>query len=54
MEMNLLRESIPPNLYPELFHRHGANPILTARDWPYLRTCCAPRTRKRAEMTLQD
>jgi predicted GH43/DUF377 family glycosyl hydrolase len=35
MEINLLRESTPPNLYPELFHRHGANPILTARDWPY-------------------
>ena len=22
-------------LYPELFHRHPANPILTAQDWPY-------------------
>ncbi len=21
--------------YPELFHRHKQNPILTARDWPY-------------------
>ncbi len=21
--------------YAELFHRHGGNPILTARDWPY-------------------
>jgi predicted GH43/DUF377 family glycosyl hydrolase len=28
------RESIP-NQYAELFHRHGDNPILTARDWPY-------------------
>ena len=35
MEINLLQESAPPNLYPELFHRHAANPILTARDWPY-------------------
>jgi predicted GH43/DUF377 family glycosyl hydrolase len=23
------------NPYPELFHRHVDNPILTARDWPY-------------------
>ena len=29
------RESRTPNLYAELFHRHAANPILTARDWPY-------------------
>jgi len=25
----------PPYLYPELFHRHPGNPILTAEDWPY-------------------
>jgi len=31
----MLRESKTPNLYTELFHRHAANPILTARDWPY-------------------
>lgn len=24
-----------PGLYAELFRRHDANPILTARDWPY-------------------
>ena len=24
-----------PSRYAELFHRHGDNPILTARDWPY-------------------
>ena len=24
-----------PSLYTELFQRHAANPILTARDWPY-------------------
>ena len=24
-----------PQQYAELFHRHGDNPILTARDWPY-------------------
>jgi predicted GH43/DUF377 family glycosyl hydrolase len=35
MEVNLRQESAPLNLYPELFHRHPANPILTARDWPY-------------------
>ena len=35
MEIELLRESNPPNQYAELFHRHGDNPILTARDWPY-------------------
>jgi len=29
------RESRTPSLYPELFQRHPANPILTARDWPY-------------------
>lgn len=29
------RESKTPELYAELFHRHTANPILTARDWPY-------------------
>ncbi len=23
------------NAYPQLFHRHPENPILTARDWPY-------------------
>ena len=23
------------NHYPELFHRHRSNPILTANDWPY-------------------
>jgi hypothetical protein len=32
MEINWLRGSTPANLYPELFHRHAANPILTARD----------------------
>jgi predicted GH43/DUF377 family glycosyl hydrolase len=31
----MLRESRAPALYPELFHRHPANPILTAYDWPY-------------------
>ena len=31
----MLRESKTPSLYTELFHRHAANPILTARDWPY-------------------
>ena len=31
----MLRESKTPSLYAELFHRHAANPILTARDWPY-------------------
>src|SRR6478609_6214048 len=31
----MLRESKAPNLYTELFFRHDANPILTARDWPY-------------------
>ena len=29
------RKSRAPNLYPDLFRRHAANPILTARDWPY-------------------
>lgn len=31
----MIRESKPPSLYPELFHRHADNPILTAADWPY-------------------
>ena len=31
----MLRESKTPSLYTELFHRHSANPILTAQDWPY-------------------
>lgn len=31
----MLRESKTPNVYAELFHRHEANPILTAADWPY-------------------
>src|SRR6266542_5078280 len=31
----MLRESKTPKLSVELFHRHPANPILTARDWPY-------------------
>ena len=34
MKIDLLRESPTKNLYPELFHRHSANPLLTARDWP--------------------
>jgi hypothetical protein len=29
------RESKAVSVYPELFHRHADNPILTARDWPY-------------------
>ena len=29
------RESQAGSQYAELFHRHGDNPILTARDWPY-------------------
>src|SRR6516164_5206668 len=29
------RESKTPSLYPELFRRHSANPILTAQHWPY-------------------
>jgi predicted GH43/DUF377 family glycosyl hydrolase len=29
------RESKSPVLYPVLFERAAANPILTARDWPY-------------------
>lgn len=29
------REAKGSNHYTELFHRHAANPILTARDWPY-------------------
>ena len=28
------RESKSPVLYPVLFERAAANPILTARDWP--------------------
>ncbi len=35
MEINLLRESPRLRPYADLFHRHGANPILTACDWPY-------------------
>ena len=31
----MLRESKTPSPYAELFQRHAANPILTARDWPY-------------------
>src|SRR5271154_6800253 len=31
----MLRDSKPPALYTELFHRHASNPILTAQDWPY-------------------
>ena len=31
----MLVESKAPCLYKELFHRHPANPILTAQDWPY-------------------
>ncbi len=31
----MLLESKTPTLYAELFHRHEANPILTAADWPY-------------------
>ncbi len=33
--LNMRRESRAPNQYAELFHRHGDNPILTSRDWPY-------------------
>ena len=29
------RESKGPDQFAELFRRHGDNPILTARDWPY-------------------
>lgn len=29
------RDAKIPNLHAELFHRHSANPILTAQDWPY-------------------
>ncbi|HEV8067990.1 MAG TPA: hypothetical protein VGP76_09640 [Planctomycetaceae bacterium] len=35
MKAQMLRESKPPSLYPELLHRNPSNPILTARDWPY-------------------
>ena len=31
----MTKPSKPPYLYPELFHRHPGNPILTAEDWPY-------------------
>ena len=31
----MLRESKTHQQYAELFRRHGDNPILTARDWPY-------------------
>ena len=31
----MLQESKSPNVHVELFHRHSANPILTAEDWPY-------------------
>lgn len=31
----MLRETKAPLLYQELFHRHPANPILTAQHWPY-------------------
>ena len=35
MEVKEIRELPLLHLYPDLFRRHGANPILTARDWPY-------------------
>jgi predicted GH43/DUF377 family glycosyl hydrolase len=31
----MLREGKTPDPHAELFQRHAANPILTARDWPY-------------------
>lgn len=31
----MIQELKTPSLYTELFQRHAANPILTARDWPY-------------------
>src|SRR5437879_11866199 len=31
----MIRESKTPDQYTELLQRHPANPILTARDWPY-------------------
>src|SRR6266851_2768000 len=31
----MIRESRMPHPFAELFHRHAANPILTAQDWPY-------------------
>src|SRR5688572_1231819 len=31
----MLQTSRAPAHYAELFHRHSANPILTAADWPY-------------------
>jgi beta-1,4-mannooligosaccharide/beta-1,4-mannosyl-N-acetylglucosamine phosphorylase len=34
-ETGMHREFKTPNPYMELFRRHAANPILTARDWPY-------------------
>ena len=35
MEMKASCEPEMSRRYPELFQRHAANPILTARDWPY-------------------
>ena len=35
MEMTLIRKPITAHQYPELFHRHGDGPILTARDYLY-------------------
>lgn len=32
----MLQEAEIPGANPELFQRHPANPILSARDWPYL------------------
>ncbi len=34
-QLNMRRESKGPDQFAELFRRHGDNPILTARDWPY-------------------
>jgi len=31
----MIGQSKATGLYAELFQRHAANPILTARDWPY-------------------
>jgi predicted GH43/DUF377 family glycosyl hydrolase len=31
----MFRELKTPEVYAELFHRHAANPILTAQHWPY-------------------
>ena len=44
----MLRESKTPSLYTELFHRHAANPILTARDWPYPAQRCSTPARARS------